>query len=127
MRLDASSRRVGRGRGARWMSEICASVIIAGSIGMPPAARKWLIAPFAIFCHGTVEKEFRLAGRWERLKFGLMLRAVGIYKHLTLGVRTAAIVDGRVLLVRHGYVAGWQFPGGGVDPGETTEDAARRE
>lgn len=68
-----------------------------------------------------------MAGRWERLKFGLMLRAVGIYKHLTLGVRTAVIVDGRVLLVRHGYVAGWQFPGGGVDPGETAEDAARRE
>lgn len=64
---------------------------------------------------------------WQKLKFGLMLRALGIYKHLTLGVRTVVLVDDRVLLVRHGYVAGWQFPGGGVDPGESAEAAARRE
>lgn len=63
----------------------------------------------------------------QRLKFRLLMRAVGIYRHLTLGARTVVLVEGRVLLVRHGYVSGWQFPGGGVDPGETAEDAARRE
>lgn len=68
-----------------------------------------------------------MASRWQRLKFGLMLRAIGVYKHMTLGARCAVIAEGRVLLVRHAYVAGWQFPGGGVDPGETVEEAARRE
>ncbi|MDY8109189.1 NUDIX domain-containing protein [Fulvimarina sp. 2208YS6-2-32] len=47
---------------------------------------------------------------------------------MTLGVRVAAFdEDGRVFLVRHTYVPGWYLPGGGVDPGETTEAAARRE
>jgi 8-oxo-dGTP pyrophosphatase MutT (NUDIX family) len=31
------------------------------------------------------------------------------------------------LLIRHTYVDGWQFPGGGVDAGETLEEAMGRE
>ena len=46
----------------------------------------------------------------------------------TLGVR-GVVVDGegRVLLVRHTYLGGWWLPGGGVDKGETTQDAVVRE
>ncbi|WP_312598439.1 NUDIX domain-containing protein [Brevundimonas sp.] len=46
----------------------------------------------------------------------------------TLGVRAVAVDgDGRVLLVRHTYLAGWWLPGGGVDRGETTHAAVVRE
>lgn len=46
----------------------------------------------------------------------------------TLGVRAVAVDgDGRVLMVRHTYLAGWWLPGGGVDRGETTHAAAARE
>lgn len=46
----------------------------------------------------------------------------------TLGVRAVAVdAEGRVLLVKHTYIAGWWLPGGGVDRGETTQDAVVRE
>lgn len=47
---------------------------------------------------------------------------------MTLGVR--AIVrddDGNVLLLRHTYVKGWHFPGGGVERGETFRKALEKE
>ncbi|MGQ2990892.1 MAG: NUDIX domain-containing protein [Brevundimonas sp.] len=47
---------------------------------------------------------------------------------MTLGVRVVATDPrGRVMLVKHTYLAGWWLPGGGVDRGETTPDAAVRE
>src|ERR1700744_4959050 len=47
---------------------------------------------------------------------------------MTRGVR-AVVLDGdnRVFLVKHSYVAGWHLPGGGVEVGETCDDALERE
>jgi ADP-ribose pyrophosphatase YjhB (NUDIX family) len=63
----------------------------------------------------------RLTSRLAHLSF-LIARPV------TLGVR-AVVIDreDRVLLVRHGYVSGWHFPGGGVEAGETCMEALTRE
>ena len=35
--------------------------------------------------------------------------------------------EGRLLLVRHTYMPGWFFPGGGVNRGEPANDAVKRE
>lgn len=47
---------------------------------------------------------------------------------MTLGVR-ACVVDAerRVLLVKHSYIPGWYFPGGGVEVGQTLTDALAME
>jgi len=48
---------------------------------------------------------------------------------MTLGTRTLVLGadDSEVLLVRHGYTAGWYLPGGGVERGEALVEAAIRE
>jgi 8-oxo-dGTP pyrophosphatase MutT (NUDIX family) len=50
-----------------------------------------------------------------------------IFRPVVLGVRVMLIQNGQVLLVRQTYLPGWFMPGGGVNRGETLEDAARRE
>ena len=64
----------------------------------------------------------------ERLKLRLLHWGFLLTRPVTLGVRAVvADADERVLLVRHGYVSGWHFPGGGVEPGETCVEAVVRE
>jgi 8-oxo-dGTP pyrophosphatase MutT (NUDIX family) len=47
---------------------------------------------------------------------------------MTLGVRAVVLdSENKVFLVKHSYVAGWHLPGGGVEVGETLQDALVRE
>lgn len=47
---------------------------------------------------------------------------------MTLGVRGAVFDgEGRVFLIKHSYVDGWHFPGGGVESGESLELSLARE
>jgi ADP-ribose pyrophosphatase YjhB (NUDIX family) len=51
-----------------------------------------------------------------------------INRGMTLGVRGVAFDgEGKVMLVRHTYRAGWFLPGGGVESGETLIDAVIKE
>lgn len=65
--------------------------------------------------------------RWQMASIWLYLNAVGLRRRMTLGARVMLVEGTKVLLIRHTYLPGWQFPGGGVEPGETAEESALRE
>ena len=74
--------------------------------------------------HAPAEEALRGPGGLRRL-LHLYWRFT---RPMTLGVRAAVLHPEKgVFLVRHGYVSGWQMPGGGVDAGETLYDAMVRE
>jgi 8-oxo-dGTP pyrophosphatase MutT (NUDIX family) len=64
----------------------------------------------------------------ERLKIRLLHWSFLVTRPMSLGVRAIVVgAEDKVLLVRHGYVSGWHFPGGGVEVGETCVEALKRE
>lgn len=74
------------------------------------------------------ERAFRQAG-WPGLRAKLFHLYFVFRRPMTLGVR--GLIHDRakrsVFLIRHTYVPGWQLPGGGVETGETMEEALTRE
>jgi ADP-ribose pyrophosphatase YjhB (NUDIX family) len=63
----------------------------------------------------------------QRLRQSLFLAYSRLTRGMTLGVRAMLLKEDRVLLVKHSYVPGWYFPGGGVEPGESLAEALDRE
>ena len=69
---------------------------------------------------------------WKRLvepyARPLLFTRSRLMRSKTLGVRgLVSDAQGRVLLIEHTYIPGWWLPGGGVDAGETAQDAVARE
>lgn len=65
--------------------------------------------------------------RWPHLLYRLNRLRWRLTRPITVGVRLLLCAGDRVLLVKHTYQASWYLPGGGVQRGETLEQAARRE
>ncbi len=66
--------------------------------------------------------------RWNKWITRLAHLVFRFTRPMTLGVRGIVLdSEEQVFLVRHSYVHGWHFPGGGVETGETLEQALAKE
>lgn len=64
---------------------------------------------------------------WELIRARVFLFFVGMFRRMTLGVRAVMVNGDQVFLVRHTYLSGWHFPGGGIEPGEPAVLSLQRE
>lgn len=66
--------------------------------------------------------------RLQRLQIRVLHTYFRFARGMTLGVRAAVLNDAdEVFLIRHTYTPGWQLPGGGVEAGETLNEALAKE
>ena len=59
-----------------------------------------------------------MMNRFQRVRATAFLTLKGLWHRMTVGARVMVVDGDKVLLIRHTYEPGWQFPGGGVGPGE---------
>jgi 8-oxo-dGTP pyrophosphatase MutT (NUDIX family) len=65
--------------------------------------------------------------RWQLIRTRAFMFSIAVTRRITLGARAVLIDGDRILLLRHTYIPGWQFPGGGVEAGESAETCVVRE